>query len=270
MLDDNTPQQPDTSQQPAAAPAPAPVEAAPALTGSALMESIISEQAKQAEPQPPEQPAQPAEPPKEQQQPEEPEGIATPYDYNATENEIVELIGSDPERAYELGAAFLTTMPKDLLEANTDFILDRLGLGREAQQQAMQERAAIERQAGQNFNVEQYKIFDEYIAKGKAAGLSDLEAAGLATMAFREIELGAFDTWYAELRGGHRLGPGRDRYRRAFDAAFKKVAEANKGHKPRPAEALPERPAPRYLGRPGDAVDLMGHILDGLNGGQKW
>lgn len=99
-----------------------------------------------------------------------------------------------------------------------------------------QERERVEYQSAQTLATEQRKVYQEYVDKGRALGLNDLEAAGLAAMAYSEIEQGfwdeasdsrkVIDDWHGHIKTGNKLqsDTGRSSYRKAFEAAYRKAA----------------------------------------------
>jgi len=116
-----------------------------------------------------------------------------------------------------------------------------------------QEYAHLEYESTKTLGAEQRKVFDEYVTKGKALGLNDLEAAGLAAMAYAEIEGGYWDEssesrkvvdrWHGYIKTGNNLQKesGRSGYRKAFEAAYRKAAGQYKS----PRAGVPPAPAPR-------------------------
>src|SRR5262249_55551961 len=91
---------------------------------------------------------------------------------------------------------------------------------------------------------EQRKVFDEYVAKGKALGLNELEATGLAAIAYAEIEGGYWDEnsesrkiidrWHGHIKSGNNLKKesGRNGYRKAFEQAYRKAAGKHSQKRP--------------------------------------
>lgn len=276
LTEPTTAETPQPSTEPAQSSAAETAPQAPAEPPSAaeLMESIIAEHAKEAdEPQQPQQPKeqQPQDQRQQQAQQQQPAPAITMEAHTEIESAVADLLESDPATAYSLGAALMNFAP-DLLRHNQDFILDALGLGEAEQQRAVEERARLDFQNGRAISRQTSQLFDEYVAKGKAAGLNDLEAVGLAALTYKEFETGfwsegnsewreAFNAWHGEIAAGRKLGKGRDAFRKAFDGAYRKTVEANKGHKPRAAQERTERPAPIYRGRVGDAEDVMKDIM---------
>jgi len=265
----------ETPQPTVAGPAPA-TETAPALTGASLMESIIDARAREAEPPESQQPAPTPTPPQDQAPPAG-ETQDADYDDSMTdvEREFVQLLGDDRDTAYDLAVAVLNQCPQLIAHPeNRAYLLSVLGLPTDAAaaHREIAEINRVEYEASASVAAEQMQVFDEFVAKGEALGLNKLEAAGLAALAYKEFEAQywkgdgesrkTLDDWHGRVKSGNKLhaADGRAAYVKAFDAAFKKVAESHKNHRPRNTPEPPERP--RYLGRPGDAGDLMLHILD--------
>lgn len=123
-----------------------------------------------------------------------------------------------------------------------------------------QESARIEYESTKTLGAEQRKVFDEYVAKGKALGLNELEAAGLAAMAYAEIEGGywdetsesrkAVDRWHGYIKTGNRLQKesGRAGYRKAFEQAYRKAAGQHSRTRPGIPAGAPNQPQPRVNG----------------------
>src|SRR5262245_203308 len=122
MFDDNNSNTPpaDTSQS-AATPA-APVETDP----RAVMESIIAEHG-QGDGEQADAASAPQPTPVEPEAPSEPLEQADHYDDSMTdvERDLVGLMETDRQRAYEYGAAMLNQMP-DLIAANADYVISVL------------------------------------------------------------------------------------------------------------------------------------------------
>jgi hypothetical protein len=122
-----------------------------------------------------------------------------------------------------------------------------------------QESVRLEYESAKTLGAEQRKVFDEYVQKGKALGLNDLEAAGLAAMAYAEIEGGYWDEnseprkvvdrWHGYIKSGNRLQKesGRAGYRKAFEQAYRKAAGQYKSPRPGVPPA-PTQPQPRPTG----------------------
>lgn len=107
-----------------------------------------------------------------------------------------------------------------------------------------QASAHAEYEATRTLGSEQRKVFDEYVVKGKSLGLNELEAAGLAAMAYASIESEywdeatesrkAVDRWHGYIKTGNRLQKeaGRAGYRKAFEQAYRNAAGKYKSPRP--------------------------------------
>lgn len=131
---------------------------------------------------------------------------------------------------------------------------------RAAEDRYAQERDFIEYQSAQTLATEQRKVFEDYVAKGKALGLNDLEAAGLAAMAYAEIE-GQYwedgtesrkvvDSWHGHIRSGNKsqIESCRTNYRKAFESAYRRAA--GQYSPKRPGLPAPQLHTPRIPGAP--------------------
>jgi len=265
---------PDNTQlQPTQPSTPAPVApAAPPATipdAASVMQGIIAKH--NADNIPIEQtelaPVSPVEPEPAQQNlaPREPEyqppaAYESP-NYRAIESWLIGTMEVDPDGANDLAAAVLNQLPQILLH-NRDYVLRVLGLDPETAQRTLDARNAREYAASATLASETDRLFGEYVAKGKLAGLSDLEAVGLAAIAYQQFSRGywkqgsdwqkAFDGWMGEVKAGYKLGPKRDGFRKMFDDAFRRAAENFKHHKTGATTA-------RYQGLTGS--DLMTAML---------
>jgi hypothetical protein len=145
------------------------------------------------------------------------------------------------------------------LQQYHDIFTERDQRTRNEEARRSQEYARLEYESTKTLGAEQRKVFDEYVAKGEALGLNKLEAAGLAAMAYAEIEGGYWDEssearkvvdkWHGYIKSGNNLQKesGRSGYRKAFEAAYRKAAGQYKS--PRPG--VPAAPqAPRQPGAP--------------------
>ena len=155
-------------------------------------------------------------------------------DYNAIEAWLVNAMQDDQQGAYDLGTAVFKLMPQ-LIVHNRDYVLWALGLSPEQAYQQVEARDRAEYAVTATLASETDKLFGEYVAKGVAAGLDPLQAAGLAAVVYQEFSRGywqqgnawqsAYDKWRHEIRSGYKLGPARDAFRKAFDDAFRRVAQ---------------------------------------------
>jgi hypothetical protein len=284
MLEDNNAQQPTTSPQGAggaagvapspAAPAPAPAPAPASIpSGAETMQGILDERQRAEQEQQQQQQQQPA-----QQPPAPTPDRGDQGDYQAMtpiEKQLAAAMRDDPRvrrEVYELGAAILNQCP-DLIEHNLDYILQTLGYDQAATDRQTAESQRAEYAHSQTMSREMNGLYREFVEKGKAAGLNDLEAAGLAAMAYEEIEgeswkadsewARAFNDWQGRVRGGNKLhaGDGRKAAHKVFDSAYKRAAERYQHLSPTSGRGNPGAPPTRYLGRVGDAADVMRDIL---------
>ena len=163
---------------------------------------------------------------------------------------------------------------------------------REAQverQQRQQEMQRVEMESTKTLATETRRIFDEYVEKGKAMGLNPLEAAGVAALAYAEIEgsywqgggeiNGVLDGWLERIKSGNKLqmDGGRSAYKKAFELAYRKALGANAPRRPQGAQPPapngarsplpippanpPQRPAPQASPGHLDPVQTMNEIL---------
>jgi hypothetical protein len=255
---DNSQQSQQSTSQgaaPAAAPAPEPAPrpevGVEPPSASELMQTIIAEHraVEQEQPQQPaqQQPAQqPAAPAPETNQPAG-QGDYQPNEYTAA---LAEWMETDRQSAYELGAEILNAMP-DLIEHNRDYLLSVLGLPGDAAaaEREIEARNQADFEASRQVSTAMSEVFDEFVEQGKAAGLNDLEAAGLAAIAYREFEQqywtgdgswrGQLDDWHGRVKGGNKLhiGDARNNFRKAFDTVYGKLSATHKSQ--RTADAQP-------------------------------
>lgn len=107
-----------------------------------------------------------------------------------------------------------------------------------------QESNRVEYESLKTLGGEQRQVFQEYVDKGKALGLNDLEAAGLAAMAYAEIEeqywdenseaRRVVDAWHGHIKTGNKLqrDGGRSGYRKAFETAYRRAASKHGSKRP--------------------------------------
>jgi hypothetical protein len=253
---------------PAAPLAPA-TPAAPAVIPDAatLMQSIIDRAASIPIEQTEHAPVAPVSPIER-----EPGSIAPQYqppaayeseNYRAIEAWLIDSMEVDPQGAADLGAAVLNQMPQ-LIAYNREYVLRVLRLDPETASRQVAERNAREYAVTQTLASETDRLFGEYVAKGVQAGLSPLEAAGLAALAYQSFSRGywqqgnawqaAYDKWHSEIGSGYKLGPARDRFRELFNEAWRRAAATHHPHKP---GALPSQS--QYQGLRGE--ELMQAML---------
>ncbi len=155
--------------------------------------------------------------------------------------------------AGSLGAA------KFHLQEYHDRFTERDQRARAEEARVYQESVRLEYESTKTLGAEQRKVFDEYVSKGKALGLNDLEAAGLAAMAYAEIEGGywdetsesrkAVDRWHNYIKSGNRLQKesGRAGYRKAFEQAYRRAAGQYKSPRSGVPAITPGQTQPRPI-----------------------
>jgi hypothetical protein len=152
------------------------------------------------------------------------------------------------------------------------------------------ESSRVEYESLKTLGSEQRQVFQEYVDKGKALGLNDLEAAGLAALAYAEIEeqywdedsesRRVVDAWHGHIKTGNKLqrDGGRSGYRKAFETAYRRAASKHGSKRPGapanppaqtragapPSNGQPQfnpAPAPGNPGRSLTAAEQMEEIM---------
>ena len=153
-------------------------------------------------------------------------------------------------------------------------------------QQRQQELQRIEMESTKTLATETRRIFDEYVERGKSLGLNPLEAAGVAALAYAEIESsywqgggdinGVLDGWLDRIKTGNKLqiDGGRSAYKKAFETAYRKALGSHAPRRPNTAQPpapngqrqplpvppagqqqQPQPPAPPVYTRPEDTMN---------------
>jgi len=199
-----------------------------------------------------------------------------PYDYSPPpmtaaereaaadyEYEFARFKEENPVGAGYYAAAAINQVP-EVLTHNFAYVLQVLGMGPEA----LADYSRAENIAASYLAGEQISVFDEYTQKGKELGLNELEAAGLAAIAHREIEIGYWrdsgwrkilDGWIQRIKTGNKLAAsdGRRVYIKAFDAAYQRAAALRNITR---GDLTPQVRLD-HAGRPITGSDLMEDIL---------
>ncbi len=128
-----------------------------------------------------------------------------------------------------------------------------------AEARTIQERSRVEHESARSLATETRKVFNEYVQKGKAFGLDEVQAAGIAALAYAELEeqywedgtesRKVLDGWHGHIKTGNHLQieSGRSAYRKAFEAAYRRAASQYKPSRP----GVPTAPnQPRVAGAP--------------------
>lgn len=125
---------------------------------------------------------------------------------------------------------------------------------RQAETQAEQE---LTQRTTRDLALDTAKIFDEYVEKGKAMGLNQLEAAGAAAMAYKAIEQGywddgtdtrrTFDNWFTQMKDGNKFQAelSKKSYKKLFEQEYRKALGQYQPKRPKPPVPSPggQKPA---------------------------